>query len=102
MESSKVFVLMCLFSSLFFTYVADATNIDPFEAQNDATKQGISTAKVLEIIPAARYYYVLGEGGSSASSSEGQVSKCDQYCIIGIIKFCCDSYSLPRKMAKYA
>ncbi|KAL1351478.1 hypothetical protein AAHE18_06G099200 [Arachis hypogaea] len=89
---TKMFVLMCFFSSLFFTYAA-ATNNKPFQS-HDAT-QGISTPKVLEIIPETGYYYVLGEGSSS-------LSKCDTYCLIGIIKYCCDSYSLPRKMAKYA
>ncbi|KAL4370841.1 hypothetical protein AHAS_Ahas06G0106100 [Arachis hypogaea] len=64
---------------LLFTYAA-ATSA------SDATK-------VVEIIPAT---------ASGLGSSGSELGKCDTYCIFFFVKVCCDSYSLPRKMASYA
>ncbi|MED6150131.1 hypothetical protein PIB30_069426 [Stylosanthes scabra] len=82
----KASFMMCLF----FTYAAAATDNKPFEA--DATQGSIT--KVLESINGGGHYYVLGEGGD--------LSTCHDICFLGIIVYCCDSYSLPRKIANYA
>ncbi|KAL1321071.1 hypothetical protein HN51_065796 [Arachis hypogaea] len=86
MNTMKAFLLMLLF----FTYAAAATDNKPFEA--DATQGSIT--KVLESVPGGAEYYMLGKGG--------ELSTCHHLCFIGILVYCCDSYSLPRKIAKYA
>ncbi|KAL1351481.1 hypothetical protein HN51_015402 [Arachis hypogaea] len=81
----KAFLFMCLF----FTY-AVATDNKPFEA---GATQG-SITKVLESIPSGVAYYVMGK--------EEELGTCHEYCWLGLVMYCCESYSLPRKIAKYA